>query len=408
MHLGIRNLVILVLLGAAGVVYLLFFRNTPNGGAPNPTQPAAIVMDTEIPAIALATATPDPGLSATSTPTLEPNATAEPSAMPSPTPEPTATLAPILPALGGADQIAFFSSGDIWSANIDGSALTQLTMDGAAKTYLRWLPDGQGLSYISGKCIQSVSLAGVMETITCFNSADFLEAFEVSPDGQTVALSLDHQLYLLPFDLSALSGANSHGDLKAMATCADLAPYQRNSARYARWSADGTRLAVVVIGVLKDGRRGDLVQVFPVDRCIPNPLISVQFPEPHFTYRAYTTVPVLQDLAWDGRDLFVMHSHTRNEGFGDLHIFNTETYRLSEAVNPVRGACCYRDPQFSPDGSYLLFAFQDYGAGSSSVTQLYFIPYGSLGTGAAYLPLPIPDITDPREQPQPVLRPVQP
>jgi len=412
MHLGIRNLVILLLLGAAGVVYLLFFRNAPNGSAPNPTQPAAIVVDTEIPAIALATAThtlaasatPMPELSTTLSETPEPSATAEPS----PTTEPSATPAPLLPALGGADQIAFFSGGDIWTANIDGSALTQLTIDGAAKTYLRWLPDGQGLSYISGKCIQSVSLAGVVTPIACFNSAEYLESFEVSPDGQRVALSLDHQLYLLPFDLPALSAANSHGDLKAMATCADLAPYQRNSARYARWSVDGTRLAVVVLGVLKDGRRGDLVQVFAVDRCIPNPLISVQFPEPHFSYNDYTKIPTLQDLAWDGRDLFVLHSHTRNEGFGDLHIFNAETFRFSLAVNPVRGVCCYRDPQFSPDGSHLLFAFQDYGAGSSSVTQLYYIPYGSLGTGATYQPLPIPEITDPREQPQPVLRPAAP
>jgi serine/threonine protein kinase len=408
-HLGIRNLVILLLLGAAGVVYLLFFRSAPNGNAPNLTQPAAIVMDTEMPAIiALATATQ----TLAAEPTLEPSATPEPELTatpePSATSEPSATPAPLLPALGGADQIAFFSGGDIWTANIDGSALTQLTTDGAAKTYLRWLPDGQGLTYISGKCIQSVSLAGVVETISCFNSAEYLESFEVSPDGQRVALSLDHQLYLLPFDLPALSGANSHGDLAGMATCPDLAPYRRNSARYARWSADGTHLAVVVLGVLKDGRRGDLVQVFAVDQCIPNPLISVQFPEPHFSYRDYEKVPTLQDLAWDGSDLFIMHSHTRNEGFGDLHIFNTETFRFSQAVNPVRGVCCYRDPQFSPDGSHLLFAFQDYGAGSSSVTQLYYIPYGSLGTGATYQPLPLPEISDPREQPQPVLRPAAP
>jgi len=82
-----------------------------------------------------------------------------------------------------------------------------------------------------------------------------------------------------------------------------------------------------------------------------------------------------------------------------------ETYREKLYVNPIDGVCCYRDVEWSPDGSYLLFAFQNYLQGSSSTTQLYYIPYGSIGTGATYEPLPLPIITDPREKPQPVLRP---
>ena len=81
------------------------------------------------------------------------------------------------------------------------------------------------------------------------------------------------------------------------------------------------------------------------------------------------------------------------------------TYQPSLSINPIRGVCCYRDPQWSPDGSHLLFAFQDYLQGSSSTTQLYYIPYGSLGTGVTYEPLPLPEIGDPKEKPQPVLRP---
>jgi len=404
---------VLLLAVAAGGIYIAM--NGLPGGNPPATQPPAALLpaDTSAPIVApvidpTATLEPSPSLEPTATsepsPTLEPSATAEPTA----TPEPTFTPRPILPELGGADQIAFFSEGDIWTANIDGSALKQLTDDGAVKNYLRWLPDGEGLTYISGKCIQTVSLAGVVDTIACFNAAEFLESFEPSPDGQRLALSLDHQLYLLPFDLETLRSADRHSDLQAMATCSALAPYQRNAARYVRWSADSNRLAVVVMGVLKDGRRGDLVQVFSVDQCIPNPLVSVQFPEPHFSYGDYDRNPVLQDIAWDGSNLFILHGNTRNDGFGDLFVFNTETFRFSDKVNPVRGVCCYRDPQFSPDGSYLVFAFQDYGAGASSVTQLYYIPYGSIGAGAAYQPLPFPEITNPREQPQPALRRAQP
>jgi serine/threonine protein kinase len=324
---------------------------------------------------------------------------------PTETTMPDPTSLPSLPVIAGADKIAYFSGSDIWTANMDGGDRTQLTQDGAAKKYLRWLPDGSGLSYISGKCIQTVSLEGEVRNITCFNSSEFLDSFEVSPDGRRVALSLDRQLYMLPFDLEQLSEADTHGKLKAIADCADLAPYQRNAAYYARWSQDSSRLAVVIMGVLQDGRRGDLVQVIPVDRCIANPLIAIHFPDPHFTYPEYNRTPTLQNLAWNGLVLFAFHGLSRNEGFGNLHIFNMETYKASLSVNPVRGQCCYRDPQWSPDGTYLLFAFQDMMQGEASTTQLYYIPYGSIGTGATYEPLPLPEITNPREQPQPVLRP---
>jgi len=316
-----------------------------------------------------------------------------------------------LPELGGADQIAFFSGGEIWTANIDGNALTQLTQDGAPKTYLRWLPNGEGLTYISGMCIQSVSLAGAVDTITCFNSAKLLESFEPSPDGQQLALSLDSQLYLLPFDLEALRTADQPGDLQDIATCPDLAPYRHNTARFLHWSADSQRMAAVVLGKLKSGYYADVIQVFDVDKCVPNPLIRIRFPDQYFTYIDYNRNPKLQDFAWDGRDQFILHSRPESDAFSAMHIFNIATFAFTENLNPVGGACCYRDPQFSPDGTYLAFAFQEHKPGASRdsrVTQLYYIPITSFGSGETYQPLPIPEITDPLEQPQPVLRPAQP
>jgi Tol biopolymer transport system component len=148
-----------------------------------------------------------------------------------------------------------------------------------------------------------------------------------------------------------------------------------------------------------------VVQVIAVDRCIKNPMVQVQFPPPHFTFGEYNRNPTMPGFTWDGASLFVMNGITRNEGFGDLHIFNRETFKAITNANPINGVCCYRDPQFSPDGQYLLFAFQDITLGADSKTGLYYIQYGTIGTGAKYQPLPLPEFTNPREAPQPVLRP---
>ena len=407
--MGVKTWGILIgvfFLVAIGGGAILFSQLLPGGQEPEGTPAAVIPLISPTETQALAATAPAetqdvPVIAATLTETAILEATAAPTetALSSP------TLLPPLPVIAGADKIAYFNGSDIWTANMDGGDLTQLTQDGAVKKYLRWLPDGSGLSYISGKCIQTVSLEGEVTTITCFNSSEYLDSFEVSPDGNQVVLSLDRQLYLLPFDLERLSEADTHGKLKSNADCADLAPYQRNAAYYARWSQDSSRLAVVIMGVLQDGRRGDLVQVIPVDRCIANPLIAIHFPDPHFLYPEYNRTPTLQNLAWNGLALFAFHGLSRNDGFGNLHIFNMETYKANLSVNPVRGQCCYRDPQWSPDGTYLLFAFQDIMEGEASTTQLYYIPYGSIGTGATYEPMPLPEITNPREQPQPVLRP---
>jgi hypothetical protein len=384
-----------VLLALAVSGFLLFRLLSP---------PAAPAAPTQVPLVAvLATATVEaahPTLAPTETPTPEPTATF--------TPEPTPTEVVVaVPVVGGADQIAFVLDKNIWIANVDGANAQQLTSDGTLKNYLRWLPDGEGLSYISGKCLETIDLQGNMTVVTCFNNATYFDSFEVSPDGTRVALSLDRQLYLLPFDLERLAQADSHPDLVAMADCAELAPYQRSAVLYTRWSEDGSQLTAVVLGVLADGRRGEVVHVFAVDKCIVNPLVQVQFPEPHFTFSEYTHDPVLPGLAWDGESLFVVNGLTRNEGFGNLHLFNRETFKATTNANPIDGVCCYRDPSFSPDGNYLLFAFQDITLGADSRTQIYYIPYGTLGTGVKYDPLPLPEYSDPKEAPQAVLRPAR-
>jgi serine/threonine protein kinase len=341
---------------------------------------------------------------ASETPVPTAAATAEPTAEPTPELTETPTSEPKAPVIAGADKIAYVNESEIWVANLDGSELQQITADGTRKLYLRWLPDGQGLSFISGKCIYTVSLNNETTLITCFNNSQTLDSFEVSPDGLRVALSLDLQLYLLPFDLERLSQANNHPKLVAMADCQELAPYQRNAVYQTRWSTDGNELALVTIGVLDGGRRGDIVHIISVEQCISNPRVSITFPPQWFTFREYERDGKLHGLTWDSEALFVMNGNTRNEGFGDLHLFNRQTYRETLLINPIDKACCYRDPQFSPDGTHLLFAFQDIRDADKSVTRLYYIPYGRIGTGARFEPLPLPEIINQREQPQAVLR----
>lgn len=331
----------------------------------------------------------------------------EPTETPSPTPSITPTPIPTIPIIGGADKIAFIHAGDIWVANLDGSELEQLTVDGTIKTNLQWTIDGKAITYILGNCVQSVSIEeGRVDIITCFNFVGSLTAFEVSPDGKQVAISLDNQLYILPMDIERLNQVRIRSDLTEMAECKDLAPYQRNFVKKVRWSFDGNLLAAKVMGVLGGGIQGDIIQVLDISNCVPNPRALDNFPPPRFTYTEYESNPVIQNFTWDGHFLFAFASVKRNEGFGDLYIYNMDLHKARMAINPIDDVCCYRDPQWSPDGNYLVFAFQNYLQGSSSVTQLYYIPYGSIGTGAQYTPLPLPVITDPREKPQPILRPV--
>jgi len=394
-------------LAAGGYFYFQSQGNPPaiaGGGqgatpaAPSPTMilpsdtPQAVATSLPVVAVNPATATPEP----TATFTQEPTATETPTPIPSG------------PVIGGADMLAFLSGSDIWVANLDGKDLKQLTSDGASKTSLQWTPDGQALTYISAKCVHLIPLeTGVVENLACFNYIDSLTSFDISPDGAQVAITLDKQMYIVPFDIPSLQGVDTRGDLTELATCKDFAPYLKNFIVQVRWSRDSTTIAAKLIANLGDGKQGNIVQLFKVDFCAPNPRAIDNFPPPRFSMPGYDRQPTIQNYTWDGTILFALNNIVRNEGFGDLFVYNTDLYKVYEKVNPVGGLCCYRDPQFSPDGSYLLFAFQDYMAGSSSQTQLYYVPYAEIGSGANFEALALPPIANSRESPWPVLRPAK-
>jgi serine/threonine-protein kinase len=401
----IIGIVVAIIVVAGGIGAFLFSRqNQSSQAALGNTPTLAVQASTEItlqptetsPAIAILPATDTPTPEPTEAPTLEPTATQEPTRVANQFP-------------GGADKIAYLDGKNIWVADLDGSDRTQVTIDGASKINLQWSEDGKQIYYITGKCIQSVNIeTTAIDNINCFNFTTAFKSFQISPDFKQVAISVDNQLYLVPFDLDKIREVKRRSDLTAMAECKDFAPYTQVFVEGSQWSEDNKYLALLILAPMADGKRGNLIQVTEIDTCTPTPNKVNTFPGSTFIIEDYSQNPVIQNFGFDGYTLFALNNIKRNEGFGDLYAYNTELRKAYLKINPINGRCCYRDTQFSPDGSYVVFAFQDLLQGSNSVTKLYMIPYGTIGTGAEYTPMPLPDITDPREKPQPILRPALP
>jgi len=401
---------LVAIVGIVAVGLLAFSGYRGNGPlamlVPNTATPTATLSPTPVPATSTPTLAQTKNIPIALPVTSTPAPTETP--LPAPTDTPTSTPEPSIPIIGGADKVAYLNSGDIWVANLDGSDLNQLTEDGAQKSNLQWTPDGDYIKYIVGKCVQTVRLEdGRIDIITCFNFVDSFKAFEISLDGEQVAISLDNQLYIVPYDLEALAEVSIRTDLTEIAECKDFAPYGKNFVVGARWSNDGTILAANLLANVGTGQQGNIVQLIPIDRCIPNPRALDNFPPPRFKMDGYDNNPLIQNYDYDGISLFALNSNVRNNGFGNLYLYNTELHKANEKVNPIDDTCCYRDPHWSPDGNHLILAYQDYLGGANSETLLYLIPVGSIGTGAQYEPLPLPAITDPRERPYPILRPAR-
>jgi dipeptidyl aminopeptidase/acylaminoacyl peptidase len=360
--------------------------------------------------------TPTPTSTTSPTPSLEPSPTPE---IPQNTQIPTVNIlptqteenssSPFVPIIGTADKIAFVNQNEIWIANLDGQALTQLTDDEQPKSSLQWAPDRKGVIYLSGLCINIVDIeSNLIAHLACFDQAGRLESFNLSPDGKHAAISLDGQLFVIPFDEDMLSQARSGEDLITMADCETLAPYKHRismvTVSKARWSTDGNRLAILRQAYDAD-RHVELIHLIDITRCSDPPPRLDEFPATRFEMDDYDRNPIIQDFAWNGADLFALSSYKRNDGFGDLWIYSTDLHRGFKA-NPIEGKCCYRDPVFSPDGKYLAFVFQDASLVANGPAVLYYLPYAALESGLAYPPINLPAdfFMEPRTKPQPILR----
>jgi len=331
---------------------------------------------------------------------------------------PTATEAPVvskLPSLGGADKIAFVANSELYTMNVNGSELSQpLTTDGATKNDLQWLKDGKIL-FLSGKTVKYYDIVtNTVDTLTTFPSEASVDAFQVSHDNKQVMIALSNEIYVVPFNVDLLKTITNRNQLAKMegACIVDHTPKTPavSRVREARWSADDKLVAWLFKG--NDANNptilAEQVSVFDITGCKPE-LIHLQdnFPGTRFSPAGYQNHE-LPDFDWDGLDQFTLNSNRRNNGWGELYIYNWKNHKGVQQI-PV-GQCCYRDARWSPDGTYLLFEYQDQSAGPAAQTKLYYVAAGELGTGANFPPLPLPDgfFKNPKEGAQAALRPTQP
>ncbi|HEX6036137.1 MAG TPA: protein kinase, partial [Anaerolineales bacterium] len=370
---------------------------------PPPTTEAPVNTSTSAPQV---TETPTTVSEATAVPAVIESTNTE--SAPLPTETATETPAPSVPVHGGADKIAFVANNDIWLVNIDGSDLTQITADGGAKNDLQWLPDGKLLIYISGLSVKSYNVeTGVEDIVVNFPSASSFNAFRVSNDGQQVMIAVNNEIFVVPFDIETMKGVSKKSDLLALDHC--IIPEGKTKSalivKEARWARDDKLVAWLFKGPLGT----DLVSVLNIQDCTPATIdILDTFPGNRFNPPGFQG-GVMLDFDWDGFSQFVFNTVRRNSGWGELHIYNWETHRPTLTVNPIEKRCCYRDARWSPDGSYLLFAFQDEGLADAATIVLYYVPVGDIAAGANLTPIPLPEgfFKDRREAPQPALRPVQ-
>lgn len=350
-----------------------------------------------------------PGITATEDVSEEPTAT-ETTA---PAEHPTQTEAPKPvggDALGGVDSVAFIANNNIWLMNIDGSNLYQLTTDGAVKFDLQWMPDGKTLVFISGKNINTVdSETTRFDTILTFPNAAFLDDFRISPDGKQVAISLNHQMFIVPLDMAKLKTVHGGDGLVALHGCLYNAAGTQTAvtARRFRWSSDGKALSWLFAGADVHSQTEDLIRVVDISTCDPTKVdLLDEFPGTRFTPIGYTSNPTILDFDWDGKSLFLLNSYIRNNGWGYLYAYNSSV-RQGTQLDALPGKCCYRDARWSPDSTFVFFAFQDIAQGDKATTEFYYVSYGAINAGGSFTPIPMPAdfFKNQREAPQPALHP---
>jgi Tol biopolymer transport system component len=310
---------------------------------------------------------------------------------------------PQVPAIpGGADKVAFLAGNQVYLMDPDGSNVMQIRTDNSAKSNLHWIPDGR-LTYVSRNCVYLLD-ADTLQTqqLMCFVSNELLEDFRVSPDGKLVAISIQRTLNIVPFDLEALKKIDTRFSFDALE---NYCFYNQYAFRDLLWSKNGTQIAAHVV----DTELVSSDQVFLLTIDIPNcatvgPVRVAKIPGIHIEYSSESSKRITS-YDWDSDHLFLLNDSIRNEGFGDLYLFDSQA-RTAEKINPIGGECCYRDARWSPDRTFIFFAFQRFGR---TEIDFYYIPFAELGDGTTWTPIPNVDtlFSTPREKPQPALRPIQ-
>jgi len=283
-------------------------------------------------------------------------------------------------------KVAFVNASDLWVVDVDGSNLKQLTKDGAQKIQVRWLSDGRTITFISGKCVRSADyFTGQVKDLVCFSFAELVEGFEVSPDGRYFGVAVDRILYIGDYDPPRLAQATSRLKIEQMAACLK---FDNSPVKQIRWGRENKQIALLALAPLA-GKQADYVMLFNLNCGQPLNQLKDSFPGTRFTLPGFDQLPQLSSYSWDSDSYFALNTNVRNDGYGDLYLYNASTFRPPTKINPL-DVCCYRDTAWNNDGKAMTFAFQDIRDGAQSRAQIFYIQFASLGTGAAYKPIPLP------------------
>lgn len=398
------GILLLAILGIVGIKELM--PAIVGEETPSPTQTNREVVDESTLTSTLAPTVPT-STSTSSTPTLI-------------VPTNTAISSPLTPTSelikGGADKIALVANNEIWLMNMDGSDLIPLTDDRGAKSDLQWLPGRETIIFISGLTVKYVNIStGKADILTSFPTASSLNAFRVSHDGKQVMVSLNNEIFVVPFDFDKMKDVDRKSDLLALGGCPQREPWSEIAVKEALWSANDEPVAWLFKGANPVTRRyAQQVSVLNIKECqSAAPVHLDNFPAERFSLGKYQ----ITDIDWNGHDLFVFNTSERNstydeksgwsEGWGELYVYDWMTHK-ERPIKPIDGnVCCYRDARWSPDGNYLFFAFQAYAP--NAPTLLYYVLYGEIAAGTNFTPFPLPEgfFKNQKEAPQPALRPAQ-
>jgi hypothetical protein len=217
-------------------------------------------------------------------------------------------------------------------------------------------------------------------------------------------ITINNEIFVVPFGFEELKDVDKKSELLAIEFCIDPRGGTEAASRIreVRWSSDDTRVAWLY------RLATDVISVYDISHCDPTRLNDqYSFPSSLWSPPNFNQGTIL-DFDWNGDDLFIFHTIKRFDAWGDLHIFN-DNGRPIPSLNPINRKCCYRDARWSPDGRYMLFAFQEEIPGQTAPTLLYYVPYSDIISQANLQPIPLPEglFRDPREAPQPALRAAQ-
>jgi serine/threonine protein kinase len=310
----------------------------------------------------------------------------------------TPTLEPAPP--GGADQIALLSGNELYLMNTDGSGLIQVRTENSPKSNLQWIPDNR-LIYLSRNCAYLLDAnTKQVQQFFCLTASEQLEGFNVSPDEQHVAISVQRTLNIFPFDIDLLRTINSRFEL---AENRDNCFYNQFPFLETSWSENKTHLVSHVI----DTRLANSDQLFllsiDLENCVNVALTRVDtIPGGRIDFDPESSKRI-GNYDWNGKNLFLLNDAIRNDGFGNLYLYDSDTKEITE-INPIDGQCCYRDARWSPDGTYILFAYQRF---DRSTIELYYVPFADLQSGEELIPINLPNgfFATARDKPRPALHP---